>query len=327
VVEVVLHGEAQLDKGGSGFAQLRPSHSLLLLPADKFILRQFSPVVTIGGGVVLDAMPLPRTGLGERRAFLETMHSGDPQRVLEARIARRGRQGLPVAQAVHETGWRAQVVEGCAAALVQRGRSWRLGDTYVEAVAFDSLLEDVLQMVEEFHAVNPLVPGISKEELRERLSVPAEVFAAALEQLVRGGRLDLTGEQVRSAGRTVVLMAEEAESKRDIELAFGAAGLRVPALKEVLAGLKVDRARAQKIVTLLLRDRVLVKISDDLVFHRNALEELRQRVAAHKARSPRIGVAEFNELTGVSRKYAIPLLEYLDRERITRRAGDERVIL
>jgi selenocysteine-specific elongation factor len=120
---------------------------------------------------------------------------------------------------------------------------------------------------------------------------------------------------------------EEAESKKRIEDAFFAAGLKVPALGEVLAGLKVDRVRAQKIVTLLLRDKLLVKVSDELVFHRTALEELRRKVAAYKVKSPKIDVAAFKEMTGVTRKYAIPLLEYLDRERVTKRVGDAREIL
>jgi selenocysteine-specific elongation factor len=112
-----------------------------------------------------------------------------------------------------------------------------------------------------------------------------------------------------------------------IEAAFSSAGLKVPALKDVMAGLKIDRARAQKIVTLLLRDRVLVKLSDDLVFHHNALDELKVKVRGMRARAPQIDVAQFKDATGVSRKYAIPLLEYLDRERVTRRVGDARQIL
>jgi selenocysteine-specific elongation factor len=95
----------------------------------------------------------------------------------------------------------------------------------------------------------------------------------------------------------------------------------------VLSGVRVDKVRAQKIVTLLLRDRVLIKVSEELVFHQGALLELRQRIAAFKNTAPRIDVARFKDMTGVSRKYAIPLLEYLDRERVTRRVGDERVIL
>jgi len=98
-------------------------------------------------------------------------------------------------------------------------------------------------------------------------------------------------------------------------------------LHEVIAGLKVDKARAQKLVTLLLRDKVLVKVSQELVFHRTALEELRRQLADYKGKSSRIDVAKFKELTGVSRKYAIPLLEYLDRERVTKRVGDVREIL
>jgi selenocysteine-specific elongation factor len=123
------------------------------------------------------------------------------------------------------------------------------------------------------------------------------------------------------------LRDEEAESKRQIETAFAAAGLKVPALKEVLASLPVDNTRAQKIVTLLLRDRVLVKVGDDLVFHRDALDGLRELVVAQKAKTPKLNVVAFKDLIGVTRKYAIPLLEYLDRERVTRRVGDERVIL
>ena len=120
---------------------------------------------------------------------------------------------------------------------------------------------------------------------------------------------------------------EEAESKEKIEQAFASAGLKVPALSEVIAGLKVDKVRAQKIVTLLLRDKLLIKVSDELVFHRSVLEDLRRQMAVYKAKSSKIDVAKFKELTGVTRKYAIPLLEFLDRERVTRRVGDAREIL
>ena len=144
---------------------------------------------------------------------------------------------------------------------------------------------------------------------------------------MRDKQLVLAGELIHAAGRGVVLRDDEAESKKQIEAAFASAGLKVPALKEVLASLPVDKVRAQKIVTLLLRDRVLVKLADDLVFHRDALDGLRKLVLAQKTKTPKLNVIAFKDLTGVSRKYAIPLLEYLDRERVTRRVGDERVIL
>jgi len=163
--------------------------------------------------------------------------------------------------------------------------------------------------------------------LRDRTSLAPDVFHAVLTKLAEERKLEIAGEQARIPGRGVVMKDEESESKKMIEQAFATAGLKVPSLKEVLGALKVDKLRAQKIVTLLLRDKVLIKISDELVFHQSALADLRRRVTALKSTTPKIDVARFKGLTGVSRKYAIPLLEYLDREHVTRRVGDERVIL
>jgi selenocysteine-specific elongation factor len=185
----------------------------------------------------------------------------------------------------------------------------------------------MLMMLEQFHKANPLVAGISKEELRARLKLKADVMETILVQLGREKKLEVQGELVRIAGRGVELKDDEARAKEQIEKAFAAAGLKVPLVKDVLAALPIDRARAQKLVTLLLRDRALVKLGDELVFHHSALNQLRGLMAKQKTASPKIDVGKFKELTGVSRKYAIPLLEYLDRERVTRRVGDERIIL
>jgi selenocysteine-specific elongation factor len=123
------------------------------------------------------------------------------------------------------------------------------------------------------------------------------------------------------------MSAEEIAAREEISGAFETAGLAVPSAKEVLARLRIDRGRAEKILQVLLKDKTLVRVAEDLIFHRSALEKLRQLLARRKEQNPRLNVAAFKELTGLSRKYAIPLLEYLDRERVTRRAGEERVIL
>jgi selenocysteine-specific elongation factor len=123
------------------------------------------------------------------------------------------------------------------------------------------------------------------------------------------------------------LSAEEAAAKEQISQAFERAGLAVPSAKEVLGRLPIDRARAEQILQILRKEGMLVRIADDLIFHRAALEKLREILARRKEQSNRINVSIFKELTGLTRKYAIPLLEYLDRERLTRREGDERIIL
>jgi selenocysteine-specific elongation factor len=263
----------------------------------------------------------------EHVAFLRTAESASRAELLEARIARRGLHGLTEAGAVMETGWTRMAVSGVAKDLIATKQIVSFGTRYLKAAAVAEVEASLLAETNRFHDANRLVAGISKEELRERLGVEAEVFTGVLERLTAAKRLVVSGEIVQVPGRGVTMKSEESDSKRVIEEAFAQAGLKVPALKEVLAGIKLDRTRAQQVVTLLLRDKVLVKLADELVFHRTALEGLRQQVTAAKAKSPKIDVARFKELTGLSRKYAIPLLEYLDRERVTRRVGDERVIL
>ena len=325
IATVALFGEKQVLPGETAFAQLRLVDPTLLLPGDRFIMRQFSPVVTIGGGAVLDASPIPR--MPGQDAFLKILAEGDAQSILRIRIARQNHDGIAFSQLIAETGWPRQLTEAHLAESIRQGQVLRFGDRFVHAPALEGLKLFVTSTVASFHQENPLVAGIGKEELREQVKANPEMFAAVLELLVREKKLEVAGELVHLPGRGVVMKDEEAESKKIIENAFVSAGLKVPALKDVLAGLRVDKARAQKIVTLLLRDKVLVKISEDLVFHRDALGDLRKRMASEKAKAPKIDVARFKDLTGVSRKYAIPLLEYLDREHVTRRVGDERVIL
>lgn len=153
------------------------------------------------------------------------------------------------------------------------------------------------------------------------------LFNAVLQDLGAKNKIDVRGETVRLSGRDVQLSPEELAAKEQIARAFQKAGLAVPSVQDVLASLRVDRARAEKILQILLKEKVLLKVAEDLIFHRSALDRLRELLAQRKAQSNRINVASFKEVTGLSRKYAIPLLEYLDRQRITRREGDERIIL
>ena len=329
IATVALFVEKQITPGQSTFAHLRLAEPELLLPGDRFIIRQFSPVMTIGGGIVLDASPLARNPQAEETlAFFQTIAKGSPEQILLARVSRRKQAGLRLAEVVAEMNLPMATVRSLTDRLKERGELRVCGQEVLLSDAWlDKASESVAAAVKGFHDKNPLVAGIGKEELRNKTRLGPEVFYTVLGNLVKSRKLEATGELVHLPGRGVVMKDEEAASKKIIEDAFASAGLKVPALKDVLAELKVDKTRAQKIVTLLLREKVLVKISEELVFHREALENLRRQLAAEKAKSPRMDVARFKDLTGVSRKYAIPLLEYLDREHVTKRVGDERVIL
>jgi selenocysteine-specific elongation factor len=196
--------------------------------------------------------------------------------------------------------------------------------------AFEEVSGKISATMERFHKENPLLPGIAREDLRASLGrrMSAETFRAALEELAAKKQIELRGELVRRAGAEIALQPEEARAKEQIEKEFSSAGLAVPSVKEVLAKLSVESKRAEKLLQILLREKMLIRVTPELIFHRDALAQLRDQLLVHKKiKGERISVPAFKELTGITRKYAIPLLEYLDRERVTRRAGDERVIL
>ena len=329
VAQVRLLQAKELQPGKSGLAQLRPVDSLVVTPGDRFIIRQFSPVITIGGGVVLDSFPLRHSAkdAADAAVFLSNLESADPAEGLALRIDRRGADGLTRADAVKEIGRAPASIEKDIGRLIESGRILSAGELLVGKSAALKAAKDLLSSLDEFHQTNPLVGGISKGALRERLGLREELFTFLVTQLAAGKKIETQGEQIRLAGRGVAMSSEEERARKIIEHAFSSAGLKVPLLKDVLASLSIDRARSQKIMTLLLREGVLVKLADELVFHRTALEQLRWLVTAEKNRTSKIDVGRFKDLTGVTRKHAIPLLEYLDRERVTRRVGDVREIL
>ena len=184
IATVMMFGQNQVSPGAAPLAQLRLAQPTLLLPGDRFIVRQFSPVVTIGGGVVLDASPGSRlTGLD---AFFQTLAEGDPQAILRARIARRGHAGIAVVKLTAETGWTRQLIERYVTAGVVQNDVFRTGDLLVRRPALNGLKLLIVSTVANFHKKNPLVAGISKEELRDQVQASSEVFTAALEALRPG---------------------------------------------------------------------------------------------------------------------------------------------
>jgi len=335
VAEVVLLDAKELASGRQGYVQLRLSETGLFLPQDRYIVRQFSPVVTLGGGVVLDNLPGRHRLLDPAVSqFLSVLEKGSEEERLELLVRDAGEATMQMLTA--RMGRSEAAIEQLGRSLQAKRRLVILGKpagVLIHAEHFLQLAGDVLKQLDAFHKSNPLVAGLAREDLRGRIrdrrkqAPSAAVFNAVLRQLEKAGKIETSGEIVRQAGRTVELDPQEKAARQQIVHAFESAGLAVPAAGAVLARLKIDRVRAAKILQLLLKEKVLVKVAEDLIFHSEALAGLRELLARQKAKSDRINVGVFKELTGLSRKYAIPLLEYLDRERVTRRQGDERIIL
>ena len=199
----------------------------------------------------------------------------------------------------------------------------------VAAKAFDEAGAAAAAAVEQFHQSNPLTPGIGREELKARLFSDASnlLIQAVLDKLVADKKIVFEQDLIRLFGRKVTLRADEEKMRDQLTERFRLLGLQVPSPDELITNLKLDRNTARKIIQLMVKENALVKISEDMLIHRAAVDKLIADVKALKSKNPKMGVGEFKDLTGVSRKFAIPLLEYLDRQRITRRVGDERMIL
>jgi len=333
MAEVILFEGGELPAGQELFAQLRLKQTVLVLPGDRFIIRQSSPLVTICGGELLDPLARrPRIREAPRQQFLKTIERGDRVEILEA-LAQRSLFGFPQSDISARTGWTdAEIQETIRkVTAAKRIRLIPAEPLLLYGTApFDELKNKIAEKVGRFHKENPLLPGISREELRSALArrLRPELFRAALEELAFQKQIDLQGETVKRAGAQISLLPDEVKAKEEIEGAFATAGLAVPSVKEVLGKLSIETRRAEKLLQILLREKALHRVTPDLIFHRQALAELRSKLAGYKeAKGERISVPAFKDLTGITRKYAIPLLEYLDRERVTRRQGDERVIL
>ncbi len=301
-----LDDRATLAPGGSAWARIVLKEPVLAFPGDRFIVRMFSPVMTIGGGVVADI-----SGHNYRRedaaARLDAM---SPEKLVTER-----QWGISRAQLIAWTGLR----EFAPMPQVEAAGDWLISRTRI-ADAKQKLFETC----RAFHKTHSLLPGIPKQDLKAAVmaDAPIEVFEHAL---AAAPELIQDAEVVRLKAHKVVLKQDEEQARIAIENSFAKAGLAAPSVTEVLKTSGVEAARARSILQILLREGKLTRVSDELVLDAASLANLRGSLELK--RGERFTVPVFKEWTGVSRKYAIPILEYLDREHVTKRDGDERVLL
>ena len=318
----LLGGAARLEPGTRAPARIALRKPALLLPGDRFIIRMFSPVVTIGGGVIVDNAPRRYRAGEDVSARLTALSSPDPAQRLRLLVSE-SPFGIGSSALIARTGLLAAEIEKIASTggfvVLRQPDPWLM-----DAARFARAVDRLTETVAAFHKKNPLLPGAPKQDIRGRdlRDAPAFVLDA---MLAAAPKLTVAGDSVRLASHRLVLKEDEQQARNSIEGAFEQAGLAVPALAEVLKKSGVEDRRARSILQILLREKRLIKISEDLVFHKNAIQALRGLLAPR--RGERFGVPAFKEWTGISRKYAIPLLEFLDREKATRRDGDDRIVL
>jgi len=334
-------GRPAIVPGSRGFVRLRLEGPAVMTRGDRFILRSYSPLSTIGGGVVLD--PRPRRGPIRSKAALERCRKLDLEplsepgekaeaelRAAEVMIAEAGAAAFAVCALESRVGVAPGDVAAWSEKLVATGRAVRAGDVLVAPRVLRGLSEAIVAGLTTHHREHPLSEGVPREELRERLfrrGHPA-LFDRVLEDLAASGNV-VARDRVALSAHRVTLSADEERARAAIERIYKESRLTPPDASSLAASVGASEAVVDRVLKLLQRQKTLIRIAD-LLFHEEALSRLKTDVAALKGGSrsvTKIDVAGFKERFGVTRKFAIPLLEYLDRERVTRRVGDARIVL
>ena len=338
----VLDVSREIAPGAKGFVQIRLEKSIVAVPGERFILRQYSPQITIAGGKILDALAdkHSRKSFSEVNKYLSDLikaeEVGDSAARLKLFLETEDGKGSNFQDLQARTGWKKKFL---AAAVEKNAEKKAIIDcegVYVARSPFDDLKSKIVEEIERFHAADPLAPGVLRETLREKTSskIPLEVFKTVLNYLEKEDQILSTSDIVRSISHSNELTAEEEKVKKKLSDIYSESNLQVPTLKNAIGdsiiGSNLSEREARKVFQLIVNSESVVKVSEEFYFMREAIEDLIRKVKdyAEKDTEDRlIGVPEFKEISGVSRKYAIPLLEYLDGEKITKRAGNKRLVL
>jgi selenocysteine-specific elongation factor len=337
-VQVIEEGN-EIGPGNKGLAQIRLETPVAAIPGDRFIIRSYSPQTTIAGGRVLNAAAKRHRGrdVAAARTFLQKLSARDTDtsEILLDFLDNAGEGGATFPELQALTGWRKEMLQTVLAEGAENRSVIAAENQYLSRTHFLALKNKTLSEIEAHHKREPLARGIQRETLREKVfrHLPADIFKAVLASLESQGKISQEKDSIRLAAHNLEISGNEKLVLERLQRLYAGARLEAPKLEDALihasaeTGLKPEHAR--KIFQVLLDRRELVKITEEFYFSTREIGSLVEKLKTFAAGTPDrlIDVPKFKELAGISRKYAIPLLEYFDRERVTRRAGDRRIIL
>lgn len=333
----VLNKAAELAPGAKGFVQLTLESPVVAVPGERFIVRSYSPQITIGGGVIVDNLAAKhrRKDLASVTAYLQGLCKANAPSRIKLLIEASGATGLSFGELKARTGFNTVSLRTAIDSADADRAIVITAERFVARRTFEEFEALALGAIASFHAQQPLAKGIPRETLREKAFayLPNEIFQAVIASLAASRKVAAEGETIQLAGYQQTLSPTESAIAEKIRAALITSGLSVPKLDDVIndaiEGTSVSTQQARKLLQVLLDSGEIVKVTDEFCFSKDAIDKLTADVRAYADASTDrlIDVAQFKEIAGISRKYAIPLLEYFDREKVTIRSGDKRLIL
>lgn len=328
VGRAILLGADELSPSGKGFVQFRLESPVIVQHGDRFIIRFYSPLETLGGGMVIDPHPRrhKRSRIEESLKRLSILESGNIDERLSIFISSRGIAGIEENEITgYAAADRKEIVDSLSN-LVQKKTVLRVDTLYIHASHLLDLEKRILTLLSEFHKNNPLKPGVDKEELRGMLKMRIEpkVLNTAVEGLVKSRRLETEGSRLRLPGFKAAI--DQGAIKEKIINAIRKGGSQPPLREELPEILGITDKEAKDLMRLIAEEGSLVRINDSLFLDKAIVERMRIGLINHLNQKKEITVAEFRDIAKTSRKYAVPILEYFDTQKITQRVGDKRVL-
>lgn len=331
--KAVLLDCERLGKGESGYAQLRLENEIAVKSGDRFILRFYSPLETIGGGIILDANPAKHKRYNQdvMRGF-QAKESGDSFKVLEQLIWEGSKNLTGYRELALKAGMTIQELTDGINVLIAEGRIAGLSETVAVHVDYlESVREAGKTILEEYHTMNPILKGMPKAEFRKRLSKKIRVedskaIELFINQLLEEGLVAERAGNIALASFQVEYHEEHLEMQALLVKRYLEYGYQIPELEEVIADFK-DKKTARQIVEALGEDGKLKRLNYQLFMHSDCWDSAMDLLHRHIDRKGSVTLAEYRDLLGTSRKYAVLILEYLDEHKITRLEGDFRVLV
>jgi selenocysteine-specific elongation factor len=327
---IMLLDRDELSAGETVLCQLRLENMVAVTAGDRIVLRSYSPVTTSAGGHILHPHPgRHKRNQGEVMADLETLRSGEPKDRIIVHVRLAEAKGMSLKELLPLTNLGQKVLNNLLSDMLSKQELVRFdkeNGVFLEARVLAGLVENAESIVAEYHQLNPLKPGISKEELKQRLGrdISPKLFNFILKKMTSEENLKAERDILRLPSHEVRLAEDDEALKKKLVTAIEQGGFTPPRPKEVVEG--EDLKHAKELLRHLVDEGVLVKVKEDLYYHHEPLNEIKTRLGAFLKENERITTPEFKGLTGLSRKYLIPLLEYFDTTLFTMRVGDERIL-
>ncbi len=332
IARIILLEKDELAPGQKEFAQIILSENDVVVAGDHFVLRSYSPVTTIGGGLIID--PLPAKHKRHNTKIIEELNllqKGTLPEKISVILERAGFKGINLRRLSFRLGINARKIRDALEILLSGRFAFLLDNddtTVISANFFHQMEELIIKNIAAYHKNNSLKEGISKEELKASQGniVSPKLFNMVINSLNKNGTIVSDKDNVRLAGHQVEFSGELDSLRRDIARIYNDAGLTPSSLSEVMNKFKDQKTKAQSIIKLMLKEGDLIQINEELCFAGKALEKLRNDYKAQLIKDGKATPASFKDLTGLSRKYIIPLMEYFDTNKLTVRVGDHRIL-